>query len=216
MMPVSPRHLLYVQVGKKIANRFSFSLHHTSLVQQLLVKRAHRRIRHNPVALRARSHWYGDGFRRRRVVAATRLRERHPVGARLRDEVRTSEMRTVTRMPSASATSAKPHPLAMNLTIANGSTPAPRCPCLTSTSATSVCTFRLPPLRSRTRERDPNAPDYAPHPDGVHPQPPPGLCIQRHPSTDTTPPISPHIVCHQPRSAAAVGWRAPRRARSLR
>ena len=42
MMPVSPRHLLYVQVGNKIANRLSFSLHHTSLVQQLLVKRAHR------------------------------------------------------------------------------------------------------------------------------------------------------------------------------
>ena len=42
MMPVSPKHLLYVQVGKKNANRFSFSPHHTSLVQQLLVKRAHR------------------------------------------------------------------------------------------------------------------------------------------------------------------------------
>ena len=27
----------------------------------------------------------------------------------------------------------------------------------------------------------------------------------RHLSTDTTPPISPHVVCHQPRSAAAVG-----------
>lgn len=42
MMPVSPRHLLYVQVGKKIPNRLSFPPRHTSLVQQLLVKRAHR------------------------------------------------------------------------------------------------------------------------------------------------------------------------------
>ena len=42
MMPVSPKHLLYVQVGHKNANRFSFSPHNTSLVQQLLVKRAHR------------------------------------------------------------------------------------------------------------------------------------------------------------------------------
>ena len=42
MMPVAPRHLLYVQVGKKIANRFSLALHDTSLVQQLLVKRTHR------------------------------------------------------------------------------------------------------------------------------------------------------------------------------
>ena len=29
------------------------------------------------------------------------------------------------------------------------------------------------------------------------------LAVDR--STDTTPPISPHVVCHQPRSAAAVG-----------
>jgi hypothetical protein len=42
MMPVSPRHLLYVQVGKKGANRFTFSHEHTHLVQRLLVERAHR------------------------------------------------------------------------------------------------------------------------------------------------------------------------------
>ena len=34
-------------------------------------------------------------------------------------------------------------------------------------------TIARPPLRGRTRERDPNAPDYAPHPDGLRPQPPP-------------------------------------------
>ena len=65
------------------------------------------------------------------------------------------------------------HPLATNLAVANGSTPAPRCRSLTSTSATPIRTFRFPPLRGRTRERDPNAPDYAPHPHGLHPQPPP-------------------------------------------
>lgn len=42
MMPVSPRHLLYVQVGKKAPNRFAFSPEHTKLVQRLLVERAHR------------------------------------------------------------------------------------------------------------------------------------------------------------------------------
>jgi hypothetical protein len=42
MMPVSPRHLLYVQVGKKADNRFTFSPEHTQLVQRLLVERAHR------------------------------------------------------------------------------------------------------------------------------------------------------------------------------
>ena len=42
MMPVSPRHLLYFQVGSKVANRFTFSEDHTMLVQRLLVERAHR------------------------------------------------------------------------------------------------------------------------------------------------------------------------------
>jgi hypothetical protein len=42
MMAVSPRHLLYVQVGTKVANRFTFSDDHTLLVQRLLVQRAHR------------------------------------------------------------------------------------------------------------------------------------------------------------------------------
>jgi hypothetical protein len=42
MMPVSPRYLLYVQVGAKAANRFVFSREHTQLVQRLLVERAHR------------------------------------------------------------------------------------------------------------------------------------------------------------------------------
>jgi hypothetical protein len=42
MMPVSPRHLLYVRVGTKVANRFKFSYEQTQLVQRLLVERAHR------------------------------------------------------------------------------------------------------------------------------------------------------------------------------
>jgi hypothetical protein len=42
IMPVSPRHLLYVQVGKKTNNRFKFSPANTALVQHLLVERAHR------------------------------------------------------------------------------------------------------------------------------------------------------------------------------
>ena len=42
MMPISPRHLLYVQVGKKVRNRFNFSLQETKLVQRLIVERAHR------------------------------------------------------------------------------------------------------------------------------------------------------------------------------
>lgn len=42
MMPVSPRHLLYVQVGKKHPNRFPFSREQTKLVQKLIVERAHR------------------------------------------------------------------------------------------------------------------------------------------------------------------------------
>jgi hypothetical protein len=42
MMPVSPRHLLYVKVGKKADNRFTFSPEDTQLVQRFLVERAHR------------------------------------------------------------------------------------------------------------------------------------------------------------------------------
>lgn len=42
MMPASPRHLLYVQVGKKTNNRFTFSSANTELVQRLIVERAHR------------------------------------------------------------------------------------------------------------------------------------------------------------------------------
>jgi hypothetical protein len=42
MMPVSPCHLLYVQVGKRQPNRFRFSAEHTVLVQRLFVERAHR------------------------------------------------------------------------------------------------------------------------------------------------------------------------------
>ena len=42
MMPVSPRHLLYVQVGAKAANRITFSREQTQLVQRLIVERAHR------------------------------------------------------------------------------------------------------------------------------------------------------------------------------
>lgn len=42
MMPVSPRHLLYVQVGKKTKNRFTFDFQMTRLIQEMIVKRAHR------------------------------------------------------------------------------------------------------------------------------------------------------------------------------
>jgi Protein of unknown function (DUF4238) len=42
MMPISPRHLLYVKVGKKAPNRFAFSPELTQLIQRLLVERAHR------------------------------------------------------------------------------------------------------------------------------------------------------------------------------
>lgn len=42
MMPVSPKHLLYVKVGTKAANRFVLSREHTQLAQRLLVERAHR------------------------------------------------------------------------------------------------------------------------------------------------------------------------------
>lgn len=42
MMPVSPKHLLYVHVGNKVANRLVFSPEQTQLVQRLLVERAHR------------------------------------------------------------------------------------------------------------------------------------------------------------------------------
>lgn len=42
MMPISPRKLLYVQIGKKAPNRFSFALPETQLVQRLIVERAHR------------------------------------------------------------------------------------------------------------------------------------------------------------------------------
>ena len=42
MMPVSPKHLLYVQVGRKHSNRLTFSSNQTHLVQRFLVERAHR------------------------------------------------------------------------------------------------------------------------------------------------------------------------------
>ena len=42
MMPVSPRLLLYIQVGKKWPSRFTFSQEQTVLVQRLFVERAHR------------------------------------------------------------------------------------------------------------------------------------------------------------------------------
>jgi hypothetical protein len=42
MMPVSPKHLLYVQVGSKKPNRFEFPNDRARLVQRLLVLRAHR------------------------------------------------------------------------------------------------------------------------------------------------------------------------------
>lgn len=42
MMPISPRHLLYVKVGTKSESRFTFSQELTRLVQRLLAERAHR------------------------------------------------------------------------------------------------------------------------------------------------------------------------------
>lgn len=42
MMPVSPRHLLYVQVGKKIQNRITFPFQITRLIQEMIVRKAHR------------------------------------------------------------------------------------------------------------------------------------------------------------------------------
>jgi len=41
MMPVSPRHLLLVQVGRKWNNRFQLPRDKTQLIQQFLVERAH-------------------------------------------------------------------------------------------------------------------------------------------------------------------------------
>lgn len=42
LMPVSPRHLLYVQVGRKHDNRFTFKSRQTEAIQRFLVERAHR------------------------------------------------------------------------------------------------------------------------------------------------------------------------------
>jgi len=42
IMPMSPKLLLYVQVGKKVPNRFNFSSEKTRLLQGLLAQRAHR------------------------------------------------------------------------------------------------------------------------------------------------------------------------------
>lgn len=41
MMPVSPRHLLYVQVGKKCDNRLTLSPDKTKMIQGFFIKRAH-------------------------------------------------------------------------------------------------------------------------------------------------------------------------------
>lgn len=41
-MPLSPRHLLYVKVGAKMRNRFTFGQQATQLLQRLLAERAHR------------------------------------------------------------------------------------------------------------------------------------------------------------------------------
>lgn len=42
IMPVSPRQLLYVQVGNRAPNRFTFSTEQTQVVQRFLAERAHR------------------------------------------------------------------------------------------------------------------------------------------------------------------------------
>jgi hypothetical protein len=42
MMPVSPCHLLYMQVGTRVESRLTLSLEKTSLIQRLLAERAHR------------------------------------------------------------------------------------------------------------------------------------------------------------------------------
>ncbi len=44
MMPLSPRHLLYVKVGAKMRNRFTLGDDATQLLQRLLAERAHRYI----------------------------------------------------------------------------------------------------------------------------------------------------------------------------
>jgi hypothetical protein len=41
-LPLSPRHLLYVQVGTKHPERFTFGPEHTRMIQRLLAERAHR------------------------------------------------------------------------------------------------------------------------------------------------------------------------------
>jgi hypothetical protein len=41
-LPLSPRHLLYAQVGKVQSERFTFGREHTRLIQRLLAERAHR------------------------------------------------------------------------------------------------------------------------------------------------------------------------------
>lgn len=42
MMPVSPKHLLYVRVGQKAPNRLAFDPKLTAMIQKFLVERAHR------------------------------------------------------------------------------------------------------------------------------------------------------------------------------
>jgi hypothetical protein len=42
MMPISPRHLLYTQVGRPSRRRITASSEHTRAVQQILVRRAYR------------------------------------------------------------------------------------------------------------------------------------------------------------------------------
>ncbi len=42
MMPISPKHLLYVRVGSKSPNRFTFNEPQTRAVQEVLIGRAHR------------------------------------------------------------------------------------------------------------------------------------------------------------------------------
>jgi hypothetical protein len=66
-LPLSPRHLLYAQVGAEHAERFAFGPEHTRLIQRLLAERAHRWIfARQPIASVAQD--------RPRVVDADRFR----------------------------------------------------------------------------------------------------------------------------------------------
>jgi hypothetical protein len=64
ILPLSPRHLLYTQVGAEAPDRFTFSNEMTSTIQRFLAERAHRWVfARRPTETVAR-------FRPRRIDAA--------------------------------------------------------------------------------------------------------------------------------------------------